>query len=43
MGGWTSQLTEALKPTHLELVNDSAKHASHAAMRGSTATESHFQ
>ena len=38
-----TQLTETLKPTSLELVDDSAKHAGHAAMRGTGATESHFQ
>lgn len=38
------KLSEALRPASLELINDSAKHASHAAMRaqGGGDGESHF-
>jgi hypothetical protein len=42
--GRGGQLAATLQPTVLELINDSAKHAGHAAMRGSPgATESHFR
>lgn len=47
-GGPVSQsilaaLNEGLTPALLELVDDSAKHASHRAMKGKTQGESHFQ
>ncbi|KAF2089180.1 bola-like protein [Saccharata proteae CBS 121410] len=37
------QITEALKPTSLEIFNDSHKHAHHRAMEGSTSKETHFR
>ncbi|KAI9325099.1 hypothetical protein DFJ73DRAFT_870504, partial [Zopfochytrium polystomum] len=37
-----AKLTEALSPESLVIRDDSAKHAHHAAMRGSSAVESHF-
>ncbi|KAJ3072609.1 SufE-like protein 1, chloroplastic/mitochondrial [Podochytrium sp. JEL0797] len=37
------KLTAALSPTLLEITDDSHKHASHTAMRGSTDKETHFQ
>ena len=33
------QITDALKPTTLEVFNDSHKHAHHKAMHGSTSRE----
>uniref|UniRef100_A0A7S0E088 Bola-like protein n=1 Tax=Hanusia phi TaxID=3032 RepID=A0A7S0E088_9CRYP len=36
-------VNQNLEPTHMELVDDSAKHAGHAAMKDSTARESHFK
>mmetsp|Transcript_28572 Transcript_28572/g.70714 ORF Transcript_28572/g.70714 Transcript_28572/m.70714 type:complete len:101 (-) Transcript_28572:310-612(-) len=36
-------LEDNLTPTKLELVDDSAKHASHAAMKGKERSESHFK
>ncbi|KAI4197771.1 MAG: hypothetical protein LQ346_002931 [Caloplaca aetnensis] len=36
-------ITEALKPTTLEIYNDSSKHAHHKAMQGSTSQETHFR
>jgi BolA protein len=36
-----SKLTAALRPTHLEVMDDSAKHAGHAGARAGG--ESHFQ
>jgi len=37
-----AQLAESLKPTQLDLVNDSHKHAGHSAMRGVDSAETHF-
>jgi stress-induced morphogen len=37
------QITEALKPTSMEIFNDSHKHAHHKAMKGSTSQETHFR
>ncbi|KAJ3158264.1 hypothetical protein HDU86_002973 [Geranomyces michiganensis] len=37
------KLRAALAPTVLEVINDSAKHAGHAAMRGVTGGETHFR
>ena len=37
------QVTEALKPTLLEISNDSAAHSHHQAMEGSTSKETHFR
>ncbi|EKX36286.1 hypothetical protein GUITHDRAFT_79024, partial [Guillardia theta CCMP2712] len=36
-------IDKQLQPTHIELVDDSAKHAGHEAMKGSTAKETHFR
>jgi BolA protein len=36
------QLTASFHPTHLEVVDDSYKHAGHAAMKGKDPVESHF-
>lgn len=36
------QVTEALKPTRLEISNDSAAHSHHRAMEGSVSKETHF-
>jgi len=38
-----SKITEALKPTSLEIYNDSHKHAHHKAMQGVTSRETHFR
>jgi len=38
-----SKITEALKPTSLEIFNDSHKHAHHIAMQGVTSRETHFR
>ncbi|KAF9972186.1 hypothetical protein BGZ73_004725 [Actinomortierella ambigua] len=38
-----STLTEVLKPEAIEIINDSAKHAHHSAMRGVTSKETHFR
>jgi stress-induced morphogen len=38
-----SQVTEALKPTLLEISNDSAAHSHHRAMEGNTSKETHFR
>lgn len=38
-----SQITEALKPSTLEIYNDSHMHAHHKAMQGSTSRETHFR
>ncbi|RQM05656.1 hypothetical protein DH86_00003435 [Scytalidium sp. 3C] len=38
-----TKITEALKPTFLEIHNDSHLHSHHQAMRGSTSTETHFR
>ncbi|KAH9906310.1 bola-like protein [Xylariomycetidae sp. FL2044] len=38
-----TKITESLSPTHLEIFNDSSKHAHHAAMAGSTSRETHFR
>ncbi|TPX67758.1 hypothetical protein SpCBS45565_g03540 [Spizellomyces sp. 'palustris'] len=37
------KLRTALQPTTLEIVDDSAKHKGHAAMRGVTGGETHFR
>ena len=37
------QITEALKPTTLEIHNDSHLHSHHKAMAGSTSQETHFR
>ena len=39
----TCKITEALKPSTLEIYNDSHKHAHHRAMQGSVSTETHFR
>ncbi|KAG0378303.1 hypothetical protein BGX24_004189 [Mortierella sp. AD032] len=36
-------LMEVLKPEALEIINDSAKHAHHSAMRGVDSKETHFR
>ncbi|KAF2022250.1 bola-like protein [Aaosphaeria arxii CBS 175.79] len=38
-----AKITETLKPTTLEIHNDSHKHAHHSAMRGVTSKETHFR
>ncbi|KAF1842244.1 bola-like protein [Cucurbitaria berberidis CBS 394.84] len=38
-----AKITDALKPTALEVFNDSHKHAHHKAMQGSTSRETHFR
>ncbi|KAI2641101.1 bola protein [Xylaria nigripes] len=38
-----TKITEALKPSRLEIYNDSHKHAHHQAMQGSTSKETHFR
>ncbi|USP82351.1 uncharacterized protein yc1106_09625 [Curvularia clavata] len=38
-----AKITEALKPTSLEIFNDSHKHAHHKAMQGVTSRETHFR
>ncbi|KAF2402887.1 bola-like protein [Trichodelitschia bisporula] len=38
-----SKLTEALKPTSLEIFNDSHLHSHHKAMQGSVSKETHFR
>lgn len=38
-----SQITEALKPTTLEIYNDSHRHSHHKAMEGSVSKETHFR
>jgi len=38
-----SKLTEALKPTTLEIYNDSHLHSHHKAMADSTSRETHFR
>ncbi|CDS11524.1 hypothetical protein LRAMOSA03787 [Lichtheimia ramosa] len=38
-----NKITEALKPSSLEIVNESHLHAGHAAMRGNTSNETHFR
>jgi len=37
------QVTEALKPTLLEISNNSAAHSHHRAMEGNTSKETHFR
>ncbi|KAJ3055702.1 hypothetical protein HK097_009669 [Rhizophlyctis rosea] len=37
------KLSAALEPTQLEIVDDSAKHAGHAAMKGLAKGETHFR
>ncbi|RYP19444.1 hypothetical protein DL765_003345 [Monosporascus sp. GIB2] len=38
-----TKLTEALKPSRLEIFNDSHKHAHHKPMIGSSSSETHFR
>ena len=38
-----TKLTSALAPSTLNIANDSASHAHHAAMRGNTSPETHFR
>ncbi|KAI8820433.1 bola protein [Fimicolochytrium jonesii] len=38
-----TKLTEALQPTVLEIVDESYKHAGHAAMKGLKPVETHFR
>lgn len=38
-----AKITEALKPTSLEVFNDSHLHAHHKAMQGVTSRETHFR
>ncbi|KAG0295534.1 hypothetical protein BGZ98_001362 [Dissophora globulifera] len=38
-----STLTDLLDPKSLEIINDSAKHAHHSAMRGVSSKETHFR
>ncbi|KAI1098196.1 bola-like protein [Jackrogersella minutella] len=38
-----AKITEALKPSTLEIFNDSSKHAHHRPMVGSTSKETHFR
>lgn len=37
------KITDTLKPTTLEISNDSHKHAHHKPMRGSSSAETHFR
>ena len=37
------KLQEALNPTEIELIDDSASHRGHAGMKGKDAIESHFK
>jgi stress-induced morphogen len=37
------QITDALKPSSLEIHNDSSLHAHHQAMAGNTSRETHFR
>jgi stress-induced morphogen len=36
-------ITNQFQPTHLEIIDESHKHSSHAAMKGLNATETHFR
>ena len=36
------KITEQLNPVHLQIVDESHKHAGHAGMKGKTAHETHF-
>lgn len=38
-----TSLLQPLEPTELEIIDDSAKHAGHAAMKGLDAGETHYQ
>ncbi len=38
----TAKLQQAFQPSLLELADDSARHAGHAAMKGLAAEETHF-
>ncbi|MCJ1365055.1 hypothetical protein MMC16_004174 [Acarospora aff. strigata] len=38
-----AKITEVLKPSRLEIYNDSHLHAHHKAMQGSTSRETHFR
>ncbi|WP_370153940.1 BolA family protein [Ferrovibrio sp.] len=42
-GRITDKLTAALAPLRLELEDESARHAGHAAMKGLAAGETHFR
>ncbi|KAI9206225.1 bola protein [Polychytrium aggregatum] len=37
------KLNDHLRPSHLEIVDDSSKHAGHAAMKGLKPNETHFR
>ncbi|ORZ37858.1 bola-like protein-domain-containing protein [Catenaria anguillulae PL171] len=37
------KISAACAPTHLEILDDSSKHAGHAAMKGLNAVETHFR
>lgn len=39
----TNKLTKELEPSLLEIVDESHKHANHAAMKGLEAKETHFK
>ncbi|KXS17405.1 bola-like protein [Gonapodya prolifera JEL478] len=36
------KIASALKPTHIDIVDDSSKHRGHAAMKGLNPEETHF-
>lgn len=38
-----AQITEALKPVQVQIIDDSKLHAHHAAMRGNVFPETHFR
>ncbi|KAH7406318.1 bola-like protein [Phaeosphaeria sp. MPI-PUGE-AT-0046c] len=38
-----AKITDALKPTNLQIYNDSHKHSHHQAMQGVTSKETHFR
>ncbi|RFU30887.1 hypothetical protein B7463_g5460, partial [Scytalidium lignicola] len=38
-----AKITEALRPSSLEIYNDSHLHSHHRAMQGSTSSETHFR
>lgn len=38
-----TKLTDALSPSRIELIDESAMHAGHAAMKGLAAGETHFR
>ena len=39
----SGKITQSLKPTRLEIYNDSSMHAHHQAMKGSVSRETHFR